>query len=244
MRISGRKFLITGAGRGLGAALAHLMADAGVRLVLLARREDALQAIAASIRGRTGQSVDTAPCDLADGADCIAVGARVARDHPDLDGVIHNGAMWLPGAMETVSDDDIQACVSSAAIGAMILTRHLLPNLKKRPDADIHVVVSTSGLPHLPLNGASVAFRAAKSAQSGFVDGLRDELADTSVRVSAVYPGDFDDISPLDPDWGKQRSAKERLTNKEVGEAILFTLNLPMNAHVGVVFQERHIESQ
>jgi short-subunit dehydrogenase len=232
MRMLGRKYAITGASRGLGAALAIVMADAGVKPVLLARKSEALARTADTIQARTGQTIETLTCDLADAASCSDAGTKLAREHSDLDGLIHNGAMWLPGSMADVSDADIHNCISSAAIGSLILTRHILPVLRARPDADIHTVVSTSGLAHLPLLGTSVAFRAAKAAQDGFVQGLADELKETTVRVTAVYPGDFDNMSPLDPTWTEPRGPDGPLTNREVVDAILFTLNLSANAAV------------
>ncbi len=240
MRISGRKFAITGASRGLGAALALVMAEAGARPLLLGRSGDALARTADAIHGRSGQRTEVVVCDLADRASCGAAGDKLAREHPDLDGLIHNGTMWLPGSMAEVSDEDIHACISSAAIGSLILTRHLLPVLGARADADIHTVVSTSGLHNLPLLGTSVAFRAAKAAQDGFVQGLADELKHSRVRVTAVYPGDITDLSPLDPAWNEPREPDGPLTNREVVDAILFTLNLPPNAAVRTLVIEQH----
>lgn len=240
MRIAGRKYAITGAGRGLGAALALVMADAGAKPLLLGRRSEALAKTADTIQARSGQTVETLICDLADAESCRAAGARLAGEHPDLDGLIHNGAMWLPGSMADIGDEDIQACIASAAVGALILTRHLLPALKARADADIHTVVSTSGLPNVPLLGGSVAFRAAKSAQDGFVQGLADELKQTRVRVTAVYPGNIEDISPLDPAWTEARQPDGPLTNREVVDAVLFTLNLSPNAAVRALVIEQH----
>src|SRR4051812_30354848 len=112
MRISKRKYAITGASRGLGAALAIVMADAGARLVLLARTKDALQSTADTILKRTGQQVSTVSCDLADSESCAAAGTLLSSEHADLDGLIHNGAKWLPGPMGGLSDLDIQTCIA------------------------------------------------------------------------------------------------------------------------------------
>lgn len=221
-----RKFAITGASRGLGAALAIEMARDGAQLVLLARTVAALQETASIIFEETGQQASLVGCDLADRKSSEDAGRLLADQHPDLDGLIHNGAMWLPGSLEGVSDLDIHACISSAAIGALILTKHVLPNLKARDHADIHTVVSTSGLLNRPSTLASVAFRAAKSAQTGFVYGLTDELSGTSVRVTSVFPGEIEDISPAGPDWEREASTAQ-LSNREVVEAIMFILSQP-----------------
>lgn len=238
MRISKRKFAITGAGRGLGAALAITMADAGARLVLLARSREALEETASTILKRTGQQVDLIACDLADAESATAAGAELASQHGDLDGLIHNGAQWLSGPMDELSDLDIQTCIGSAAIGSLILTRHLLPNLKTREDADIHAVVSTNGLPNRPLDGASVTFAAAKSAQAGLVHGLADELAATNVRVTAVFPADFEDVSPNDPAWREPAGTDQGLSNREVVDAILFILNQPARVTIPLLVIE------
>lgn len=232
MPVSGKKFAITGASRGLGAALAIVMADAGAKLVLLGRDHNALTETANAIEKRAGQRVETLTCDLSDAASSATAGEALCVRHPDLDGLIHNGAMWLPGSLESTSDADIQACISSAAIGSLILTRHVLPTLSARPTADIHTVVSTSGLPNAPLSGTSIAFRAAKAAQDGLVHGLAEELKHTRIRVTAVYPGNFEDVSPLEPAWNEPRQPDGPLSNREVVESILFALNLPANATV------------
>lgn len=227
MRISNRKFAITGAARGLGAALAIEMARAGARPVLLARSQAALDTTARTIRDLTGQNADLIACDLADRESATRAGEALAHGHPDLDGIVHNGAMWLPGAMEAATDTDIAACIASAAIGALILTRHVLPILKARPGADIHTVVSTSGVPNRPLNVASVPFTAAKHAQAGFVTSLADELSATGIRVTAVYPGDFEEVAPSSPDWATPEPPDHTLSTREVVGAILFILNQP-----------------
>jgi NAD(P)-dependent dehydrogenase (short-subunit alcohol dehydrogenase family) len=238
MPISGKKFAITGASRGLGAALAIVMADSGARLVLLGRNRNALTETANAIHTRTGQIVEKLACDLSDAASCAEAGEALCERHPDLDGLVHNGAMWLPGSLESTSDADIQACISSAAIGSLILTRHVLPILSARPVSDIHTVVSTSGLPNAPLSGTSIAFRAAKAAQDGLVQGLAEELKQTRIRVTAVYPGNFEDVSPLEPAWNEARQPDGPLSNREVIDSILFTLNLPANATVRALVLE------
>jgi NAD(P)-dependent dehydrogenase (short-subunit alcohol dehydrogenase family) len=67
--------------------------------------------------------------------------------------------------------------------------------------------------------GASTAFHAAKHGQSGFSDALRHELTGTGIRVTALYPSDFDDIDPLGPDWGNSKRGK--ISNREVVDTIL-----------------------
>jgi NADP-dependent 3-hydroxy acid dehydrogenase YdfG len=232
MTIEGRKIAITGAGRSLGAALAIVSADRGAHPVLLGRSRDALELVADAIEVRTGRRSPVVVCDLADAASVAAAAGILTDDHANLDCLVNSGAHWSGGKFEAMSDADIAAVVGSALTGTMALTRRLLPLLRARPTADIHTVVSKSGLQYARLRGSSVAFRAAKAGQDGFVQGLTEELAGSSIRVTSVYPGIIEDISPLDPAWNVARSPAAMLSNREVVEAILFALEMPANVSV------------
>ncbi|MGL4608548.1 MAG: SDR family oxidoreductase [Trueperaceae bacterium] len=115
-----------------------------------------------------------------------------------------------------------------------MLTKLFLPSLLTR-NSDIVNVVSVSGLPNIPLYGASSAFLAAKHGQTGFTDGLRQELKDTSVRVLGVYPPRIDDISPLDKTWQSEQNKTQRISNRDVVEAILFALTRPRNCTISTL---------
>ncbi|MDR3474602.1 MAG: SDR family NAD(P)-dependent oxidoreductase [Devosia sp.] len=232
MSIKGRKIAITGAGRSLGAALAVVAADGGANLLLLGRSLPALARVAGTIEDRAGIRPATIACDLADLGSVEHAAAAILREHGDVDVLVNSGARWLGGSFADLADADIAATVNSMLTGTLALTRRLLPALRARPRADIHTVVSMSGLQYARLRGASLAFRAAKAGQDGFVQGLVEELAGTNVRTTASYPGIIEDISPLDPAWDAPRSIDAALTNKDVVEAIIFALGMP--AHVAI----------
>jgi short-subunit dehydrogenase len=221
--------VVTGAGRGLGRALALVAADWGADLVLLARSSGALDAVANSIRVRTGKNPVCLACDLGQPASIAAAGQAVLAASPAVDVLIHNGAPWLPGTIETASAAEILETIGAAAAGTILLTKALLPGLKASTGADILTIVSAAGLLHNRAGDSSSVFHAAKHGQSGFSDRLRDELRGYGIRVTAIYPPDFDDTDPLGPDWERVRDPRrgEKLTNREVIEAIRFALTAP-----------------
>lgn len=239
MTIAGRTIAITGAGRGVGAALAISLADDGAIPVLLGRKPEALAAVAETIAERTGIRAHAVVCDLGDPESCADAATALLADQPALSGIVHNGATWVSGSMAELSDADIVTAVNGVVVGAMILTRHLLAHLTALPAADILTVVSVSGLANVPLRGASVPFRAAKAAQDGFVQGLAEELRDTAVRVQAIHPGMIRDVLPDDPAWDRPRRPSDPLTDREVADAIVFMLGLPPNASVRSMVIER-----
>jgi NAD(P)-dependent dehydrogenase (short-subunit alcohol dehydrogenase family) len=237
--LKGRKIVITGAGRGLGAALAIVAADRGMLPLLLGRSRGALEEVARAIEGRTGRSPDAFVCDLADVTSVREAAEQVATVHPDFDIVVNSGSQWVGGPLEKVTDEQLAAIVGSTVTGTIALTRRLLPLLRARPAADIHTVVSMSGLPYARLRGSSVPFVAAKAAQNGFVQALTEELVGTNVRVTSIHPGHIEDISPLDDEWQRPREASDQLSDRDVVEAILYVLDQPRNVAIRSLVIER-----
>lgn len=237
--ISGRKIAITGAARALGGALAIVAADRGAKPILLGRSADGLAEIATSIERRTGARPPVIVCDLADEASVAHAADRILREHADLDVLVNSGAQWIGGPLVDLSDTQIHTMVASMMTGTMSLTRRLLPALLARPHADIHTVVSMSGLQYARLRGSSVVFRAAKAGQDGFVQGLVEELAGTNVRVTSVYPGFIEDVLPTEPHWDAEPTADSMLSDRQVVDAILFALEMPPNVSIRSLVIER-----
>lgn len=224
--LSGRRVVITGAGRGLGRALAITAADHGADVVLLGRNPAALQAVAGAVAARTGRAGMVVPCDLASPASIREACQTVMATNPAVDVLINNGAPWLPGNLASATEAEIIATVSGAVTGTILMTKGLLPGLIKSTAADIMNIVSTAGWPGWDI-GASAPFHAAKHGQSGFSDALRHELKGQGIRVMAIYPPDFDDLDPLGPAWNEARAPRAKLTNREVVETVLFAITAP-----------------
>ena len=227
--LSGRRVVITGASRGLGRALAIVAADQGAELVLLGRDSAKLTPVAESIKGRTGREAATLSCDLALPDSIREACHRTLEIAPVVDVLVNNASPWLPGTVEDVTEKDIATTVAAAVTGTILTTIGLLPGLRQSAGADIVTIVSTAALPGENSGEASAVFHAAKHAQSGFSDKLRAELKAQGIRVTAIYPPDFDDTDPLDPEWNqvRERTAHGRLTNREVVAAVLFAITAP-----------------
>jgi NAD(P)-dependent dehydrogenase (short-subunit alcohol dehydrogenase family) len=237
--LEGRKMVITGAARGLGEALAIAAADRGAIPILLGRSTAGLDKVAAAIEQRTGRRPDCVACDLADYASVASAAETVAATHPDLDILVNSGAQWTGGDFESQSDEKIEAVIASGVTGTLALTRRLLPVLRARPFADIHTVVSMSGLQYARKRGSSVPFRAAKAAQDGFVQALTEELISTAIRVTSIYPGHIEDTSPLEASWHAERGLDAPLSDRQVVESILFILDMPPGTTIRSLVIER-----
>lgn len=217
MDCSGKRVFITGAGRGLGAALAVVFADRGAEVVMAGRNAENLNVTAEAIRLRCGRRPETLTLDLADTGEVTRMAKRLRDEGKRLDILVNNAATWLSGPMDSHDALAIQQTIAANVTGTLLLTRGLLPLLKTSPEPDIVNMVSVSGMTHVPLQGASVAYVASKYGQAGFTDALRQELRGTGIRITALYPPNIADISPLDGEaWNAPRDAMSWLTNKDV----------------------------
>ncbi|MDP9517838.1 SDR family oxidoreductase [Pseudomonas protegens] len=229
MDLNSAVVVITGAGRGLGAALAISLADLGCKLILCGRNPEALAQVSAAIEARTGSPADHVVVDLANSDSVKAALAEIHVRHPQVDILINNGAMWLEASEQPHSAAEVTGVIDAALTGTFLLTQGLMPALKASTRPDIVTIGSISGLPNAPLHSVSLPFYAAKHGQLALADGLRQVLKGTPVRSLCVHPPYLEDISPLDPAWQQvpARQKGEQGTNRDVVEAVVFALTRP-----------------
>lgn len=236
MGFTGKRVIITGAGRGLGAAFAVTLADQGVEVIMTGRNRENLTATAESIRLRTGRRPETHLLDMADPS-AVTLFAKALRDEgKPLDILINNAAQWLPGSMTEHDALAINQTIAANVTGTLLFTRGLIPLLEKSGAGDIMNIVSISGIPNTRLQAASIAFAASKQAQAAISEGLRQELKGRPVRVQAVFPPLLADISPLDTaGWQAARKQGSAATNRDIVETVLFALSRPRHVSLASI---------
>jgi NADP-dependent 3-hydroxy acid dehydrogenase YdfG len=236
MSFAGKRVVITGAGRGLGAAFAVVLADQGADVVMTGRNLEMLNALAEAIRLRTGKRPETMRVDLADISETTLAAKAMRDEGKPLDILINNGAQWLPGKMTEHDAFAINSTITSIVTGTLLFTRGLIPLLEKSGAGDILNIISISGVPNTPLLGASVAYYAAKHGQAGMNDGLRQELRDRPVRVTGIFPSWIRDISPLDEaEWNRELEPGSWATNRDVVETALFAISRPRHVTLATI---------
>ena len=228
MAFKGKRVLITGAGRSLGAAFAVCLADQGAELIMTGRITENLNSLAESIRLRTGKRPETVTLDMAD-VSAVTLYAKKMRDEgTPLDILINNAAQWLTGKLHDNDALAISQTITGIVTGTLLFTRGLIPLLEKSGGGDILNIVSISGIANTQLTTASVAYYAAKHGQAGMSEGLRQELRGRPIRVNALFPGWIKDISPLNEvQWNTAPDSASRTTNRDIVEIALFALSRP-----------------
>ena len=184
MKIQGAKVLITGASSGIGAALARAMAAAGGQVSLLARREDELRKVAASIS--PPGSVRVYPVDLTDPAAVEAVARRITTDSGTPDVIVNNAGA---GQWKFIEETDPREAVSMMAapyFAAFFVTRAFLPEMLRRNSG--HIVNVSSVASRFVWPGAT-AYIAARWAVRGFTEALRADLDGTGIGVTLFECG-------------------------------------------------------
>jgi NAD(P)-dependent dehydrogenase (short-subunit alcohol dehydrogenase family)/uncharacterized protein YndB with AHSA1/START domain len=187
--LAGQRVLITGASSGIGLASAELLAQAGARLVLLARGERGL----AKARRRLvadGAEVHTVTADVRDRAALTAAVESAERTLGGLDVLVTAAAGASFGPFAETAPEDFDATIATVLGGTANTIRAALPGLELSAGA---IVCIGSTAAHLPLPELS-AYAAAKHGLAGLLDSLRIELRDggSPVTVSLVNPGPVD----------------------------------------------------
>ena len=184
-RQQGRHALVTGAGTGIGRAIALRLAEEGARLSLLGRRPTLLQETAAEARRRGAPAIALHPCDVRERAAVDAAFAAAAAALGPLHVVIANAGIGGPNTAG--ADDRFDDLVATNLTGVYSCLRagerHLAPGPSLRHLVAISSVLARFGVP------GYTGYCAAKTGVLGLVRALALELAGQAVQVNAVCPG-------------------------------------------------------
>lgn len=183
-RIRGKVVCITGATGGIGNEIARAFAREGARLVLSGRNAAALEAIAAELKHR-GTDVLTVTSDVTVPADIERLVAEATQAMGGIDIIVCNAGVYIRGAVKDLPLESIRTSMETNFYGAVHLIRAVLPQMLARRSGHIVAVSSVDGKKGLP---PDAAYAASKYAMTGFMDVLRQELRQTGVYASTIFP--------------------------------------------------------
>ena len=178
--------VVTGASSGIGAATARALGARGWAVVLVARRADRLDAIAADVEAAGGRAV-VAALDAGDGAAVDAMAARVLGDLGAPDAVVNSAGAGVWRWIEDTDHDDLAAMLGAPFLAAWNVTRAFMPALLARGRGVVVHVGSPASL--APWPGAT-GYTTSRWALRGLHEALRQDLAGTGVRSCHVLFGE------------------------------------------------------
>ncbi|WP_417241050.1 SDR family oxidoreductase [Celeribacter halophilus] len=171
--------VITGASSGIGAAIARHLSDAGHPLLLLARRADRLEAL----------GLPNTICRSVDVTDTAALTAAIDEAevaYGPVDLLVNNAGVMLLGALDVQDPTEWQRMFNVNVLALLGATQAVLCGMKARNGGTILNVSSVAGKKTFPNHAA---YTGSKFAVTGITENLREEVADSGVRVMAIYPG-------------------------------------------------------
>ena len=177
--------LITGASTGIGARYAQRLAERGYDLLLVARNQERLQAVAAQISASTGRSVEILPADLTREEDLAKVGKRLAED-AGITMLVNNAGLGATAPLVDSKQEDLDRMIFLNVNALTRLTRAVAPGFAARGNGTVINIASIVAVAPEVLNGT---YGGCKAYVLAFTQSLQHELGAKGVRVQAVLPG-------------------------------------------------------
>jgi len=184
MELRGASALVTGAGRGIGRAIARHLAAAGVKVTAVARTASDLDRLVREIAAADGRAV-AFPGDLRDAGVCAAAVARAVEAHGGLQILVNNAGIGLHAPVAETRDEDWARLFDTNLTAVFRLTRAALPHLA-RGGGHVFMVSSLAG--QNPIAGMA-AYCASKAALDQFTRCLMLEVRHQRVKVTTIAPG-------------------------------------------------------
>jgi len=227
---SDRIAVVTGASSGIGEATARGLHAAGFSVVLGARREDRLMAVARELGGRG------LPLDVRDLASIDAFTAAVAAEYGEVEVLVNNAG--LAAGLQPLADgndDDWVQMMETNVLGLLRVTRAMLPLLRRAPRAHIVNLGSVAGFEVYP---GGVGYTASKHAVRAITKTLRLELMGEPIRVTEIEPGMVETEFSLVRFKGDRDRASnvyqgmQPLTGADVADCIVWVVTRPPHVNV------------
>ena len=215
-------FLITGASTGIGAATARHAAEAGYRLVLAARSQDKIEALADELGG--AERALAVPCDVTEWSQVEALAEAATGAFGRIDVAFANAGFGGGIGFETADPEHWRSMVLTNVYGAAITAKAVIPALKESK-GHLLLTGSVAGRKAMP----SSLYSSTKWAITGMGESLRSELNDTGVRVCVIEPGQVD--TPFFDNPGEI----ERMEADDIAEAVMFVVTRPARVDINEV---------
>jgi NAD(P)-dependent dehydrogenase (short-subunit alcohol dehydrogenase family) len=218
--------VITGAGSGVGRAIALKLADQGWRVALVGRRAEALQETI-QLAGAHAPRITHYVCDIGNAPAVAEMGKRVLAEFGDVELLVNAAGTNAPRrSLEVLSLADYHAMIATNLHGAYYCVQAFLPQMRARRSGTIINIISDAGKLASPKAGPGYAM--SKFGLAGLTQSLNAEERAHGIRACGIFPGDIDtpllNQRPQPPD----AAARAKMMRAEdVADCALFCINLP-----------------
>lgn len=210
--------VVTGAGRGIGQKVAVKLAQNGHNLLLLARSKDELESCAEVVR-EAGGVAEVIVTDLNDDDSLKSAIHQITTNDRQVRVLVNNAGGGKHASIKKIKIDDWDWMIKVNLRAAMLLTKHLLPDLCASPGgAVINIASMAAKFP----SAKGAMYAATKAGLVAFTHSLFEECRQSGLKVSAILPGYVD--TPLIPE-NRKLDREKMISSEEVAQAVMYILN-------------------
>lgn len=185
-RLAGKTAVVTGAGRGIGRAIARLFAAEGAHVVLISRRAESCGAAAEAINAEYPGSCTAMACDVATSAAVEECARNILAAFPNIDILVNNAGITRDSLVMRMKEEDWDAVLDTNLKSAFLASKALMRTLMKSSAGRIINITSVVGLSG---NAGQANYAASKAGIIGLTKSLAKEIAGRKVTVNAIAPG-------------------------------------------------------
>lgn len=217
--------VVTGAGSGIGEAIATLLHEEGAKVVLAGRNKDKLQNVANQL---AQDSVKVVPTDVTKKEEVDELIKIAQQTFGGLDIVINSAGQMLSSKITDYQVDEWDSMIDVNIKGTLYTAQAALPTMLEQSSGHLINIASISGF---EVTKSSTIYSATKAAVHTITQGLEKELAKTGVKVTSVSPGMVDTAitaayNPTD---------RKKLEPQDIAEAVLYALTQPKHVNVNEI---------
>ena len=214
-RLAGKTAIVTGAGRGIGNAVARRFAEEGAKVILISRNPASCGGAADAINADHPGSCKAYPCDVADSAAVEACVKEILAEYPTVDILVNNAGITKDTLLMRMKEADWDAVMDTNLKSVFLFVKALQRTLMKSPAGRIINMASVVGLTG---NLGQANYAASKAGVIGFTKSMAQELASRKVTCNAIAPGFIaTDMTDAIPEAAKE-AILSRIPMKDLGK--------------------------
>ncbi|KRE53632.1 3-ketoacyl-ACP reductase [Paenibacillus sp. Soil522] len=223
MELKNKSAIITGAGKGIGKAIAAALAAEGVNLGLVARTSSDLEALQAELANKYGVKVVIAKADVSVKSDVDQAVSALKESLGSIDILINNAGIGTFGTLLEMDPEQWKRIIQTNVMGTYYATRAVLPTMLEQSSGSIINIASTAGERGFATGSA---YCASKFAVIGMTEALMQEVRKSNIRVTALTPSTVN--TELASNAGLKIGDEDRMMQAEdVAELVIAALKLP-----------------
>jgi len=217
----GKTALVTGAGKGIGRAIALALAKQGMDVVVAARTQTDIDKVAAEIT-KLGRKALAIQCDVSKEQDVQNLISGALKVFPTIDVLVNNAGIGVFKPVDEMSSADFDSMWETNVRGTFLATKAALPTMKKQKSGDIINIASLAGRNSFK---GGTGYSTTKWAMIGFARSLMLEVRDFNIRVITICPGSVD--TEFHPESNKNKDTSRVPKADDIAQVVVNAITMP-----------------